>query len=164
MATPNRRTMAPARQIRPEAADKPMGDVNARRAPAEILETIDRGDGRLVTRYRWHVAGGTYADGSPMAPSEGEDWASGPVVPLPREILEDRWRGLLHRQDQTKLSRQLDQVLARLADGLTRRDIYSERAIIDGDVVDLDMVMDIDGLEDVIRDWMLERAGKVAGR
>lgn len=94
----------------PSDAERAPGAV--RRRPPEILETIDRGDGRLATRYRWHVAGGTHADGSPMAPSEGEDWAHGPVTPLSRAILEDRWTGLLRRRDATKLQRRLDEVLA----------------------------------------------------
>lgn len=136
----------------------------ARRAPAEILETADRGDGLLVTRYRWRSEGGTHADGSPMEAHSGEAWASGPVTPLSREVLEDRWAGLLRRRDATKLQRRLDSVLADLADGLTRRDVYSENAVIDEEVVGLDVAMGMDGLQDVIRDWMLERAAKVAVR
>lgn len=92
------------------------------------------------------------------------DHAPASATRRPPEILEDRWAGLLHRQDATKLQIRLDKVLCDLADDLTRRDVYGESAVIDGEVVRLDVVMDIDGLQDVIRDWMLERAAKVAVR
>lgn len=59
------------------------------RPDREILETTDRGDGILVTRYRWHIEGGTSADGSPMPPSSGVESVIGPVTPLSREVLED---------------------------------------------------------------------------
>jgi hypothetical protein len=35
---------------------------------------------------------------------------------------------------------------------------------VDGEIIGLDVVMDIDGLERVIRDWLIERAAKVASR
>lgn len=145
-----------ARGINPTTlASRPMAKQN--RPTAAVLWAVARSPkgGLMVARD---------TDGTPKEANSGEDWASGPVTPLSREILEDRWAGLLRRQDATKLQLQLDKVLRRLAEDLTRRDVYSESAVIDGDVVSLDFVMDIDGLQAVIRDWMLERAAKVAVR
>lgn len=129
------------------------------RTTRELIETIDRDDGMRFHRYRWTVTGG---DEGPISDT-GSAWQ--PIEPLSREILEDRWRGMLGGGDTTKLGERLDNVLRRLAEDLTRRDISSpDSAVLDGEVVGLDLVMDIDGLEDVIREWMIERAAKVAQR
>lgn len=122
-----------------------------------LLSTVES-RGERHHRYRWTVSG-IGPDGTPVEPLSGEATASEPIEPLSREILEDRWSGIAG--EGTKLGGELDRLLFDLAEGLTRRDMQDE-ALIDGQVVGLAEVMDTDALEHVIREWMIERAGKVA--
>ena len=127
----------------------------------EILSTEDR-DGTRVYRYRWTNSGLTDVDGKPMKDSGGVDFAEAPIEPLPRAILEDRWAGLTHRRgDASKLLERLDRVLGELQEGVTRRS-GDGSTVVDGELVAVDLVADTDGLEGVIREWILEHAAKVA--
>jgi hypothetical protein len=137
-----------------------MTTATAPRHSREILSTEERG-GERFHRYRWTTEGLSDVNGKPIPPSSGEDTAAELIEPLSREILLDRWEGLTG--DGTKLRDRLVRLLFNLAEGLTRRDMNSE-ALVDGEIIALDIAMDLDGLDDVIRDWMLERAGKVAAR
>jgi len=128
----------------------------------EILRTEERDDG-LHHLYRWRVERGQNADGAPLPPAEGTAWASEPIEPMSRAILDDRWEGLTGSGDSSKLLDRLDKVLSDFAERLSRRDI-SDHAVIDGEIVGLDVVFSIDDLEQVIREWLTERAAKVAGR
>lgn len=129
----------------------------------EILSTQDR-NGVRVYRYRWTSSGGQDVAGKPLEDRTGEDWAYAPIDPLPRVILEDRWSGLMLRLgDATRLQERLDRVLNDLLEGVTRRDNGSE-TFLDGELVSVDQVMDQDGLGNIIREWILERATKVALR
>jgi hypothetical protein len=135
----------------------------ALRTRHEILEErVEQGERHV--RYRWTVTGGTTADGKPMADRSGIEWAMERVEPLAREVLQDRWNGLIGTDDYTKLGRQLNGVLFDLSDGLTRRETGKPDTVrVDGGVsIGLDTIMDIDGLIVVIHDWLIERAGKVA--
>lgn len=126
----------------------------------EIIGTEDRGPERSV-RYRTWIEGYTTNEGKVVEPSTTEDVAVEVVAPVSREVLEDRWAGLL--QDGSKLQYRLYRILTDIAEHLTRRD-QSAEMVVDGELIGQDFVMDIDGLEHVIRDWMLERAAKVAAR
>lgn len=120
--------------------------------PPEIVETFIR-DGLQHHRIRDYLS-----DGEPH-----DSWAAEPIEPVARVILDDRYDGLMGtRRDATKLLNRLDAVLQRIAGDLTRRSVYEESAILDGEITGLDVVMDIDGLEDVIRAWFIERAARVA--
>lgn len=119
----------------------------------EILDRTQDG-GEWHYRYRWAVG-----------EASGEDRASGPIEPVARSVLLDRWAGLVKGADgeASELLERLDSVLADLAEGVVRRDIGGpDKVVRDGEIIGVDMVMDNDGLEDVIRDWILERAAKVA--
>lgn len=117
----------------------------------EIVEVENVGPD-LRVRYRW---GDGYGD---------TGFAHSRATPIDRAILEDRWKGLVTRaSDASKLQNRLDKLLYDLAAGLTRRDRHSsETALVDGEIVDVDHVLDIDGLEDVIRDWLIDHAQRVA--
>jgi hypothetical protein len=143
------------------AAERPASRMVTRH---EILSTEDR-DGERSYRYRWTHSGLTDVNGKPMEDLSGEDWARSPIEPLPRVIMEDRWTGLLRgKTDTSKLQERLDQVLIDLVEGVIRRSNSDAFAVVDGEVVGVDEVMDVDGIEDVIREWILERAPKVALR
>lgn len=127
----------------------------------EILET-DVGDGWVRNRYRRTVTGALNVKGEPMEPMEDEGWAAGPVEPVSREILMDRWNGImLGAGDATKTQAKLDAVLIRIAEQLTRRDLESS-VILDGQLVSVDLVLD--DIQDTIRDMMIAAAAKVAMR
>lgn len=129
----------------------------------EILEErIENGERHV--RYRWTIAGGTSAAGSAMGEHSGLDTAMERVEPMAQEILEDRWRGLIGTDDWTELAERLNATLHELADGLTRRSTGAPDTVrVDGGIsIGLDTIMDIDGLFEVIHDWLIERARKVA--
>lgn len=128
----------------------------------EIIETLDAERGVRSHRYRWTVAGGTDENGKSWPSTSGEEWASERVTPIPAEVLEDRWIGLMGDGDSTELLERLDAVLTELADGLTRRQVGTDTVVVDGKIVGIDGVIDIDGLEKVIKAWLVERAAKVA--
>lgn len=94
----------------------------------------------------------------------GDDYARSRVVPVDNTLLTDRWHGIMHRgSNPSKLQERLDRVLYDLAAALTRRARHSsETALVNGQIVDVDNHMEIDGLEAVIRDWLIERAEAVA--
>lgn len=116
----------------------------------EILSTEER-DGELHHHFRWGEGPGD------------TDNAYERIEPMSREILDDRWRGMMGTRRPSKLHERLDTLLFDLAGRLTRRHI-DDFALIDGTPTSLDVVLDIDAIELVIRDWMIERAGKVAAR
>ena len=114
----------------------------------EVIRVTDRDDGLRVRRYRWRE--------DPNA----EGTTTERVEPVSREVLEDRYQGLVKREGEaTKLLLRLDRVLNDIAEGVIRREL-GETIYMDGKFVGSDVVMDIDRLEEVIREWMLERAAK----
>lgn len=121
-------------------------------APAirrEIVETLDLGDGQLVHRYR-------YGDGP-----DDIDSAMETITPIDPAILADRWDGLM--DDGSEAYDHLNEALADLADGVTRRSVgRPDTVVVDGKIVGADLVMDLDGLMTVIRDWILARAVGIA--
>ncbi len=63
--------------------------------------------------------------------------------------------------DASRLEQRLNGILFKLADGVTRRSVGApDPILIDGDITSVDQVMDIDGLMDVIHEWMVERASR----
>ena len=125
-----------------------MATETAFRSFREILDETDE-HGR--TKTRWHVGD-----------TSGEEWAY-PMRPLPVEIIKDRWDGLMHAPiDPTKLQNRLDRVLWDIEQGLTRRPNTDVDFLVDGALVNGSDIMDLDGLQKLIRDWFIERAAKVA--
>lgn len=118
----------------------------------DIISIEDRGDTRHV-RYRW-------GDGE-----EQTSFATEVVRPVSREVLEDRYAGMMGRGNTSKLLERLDRVLWDIAERLTCRDLSGDDYIYaDGVIEHLDSVIEIGAIEDYIREWMLERAEKVAIR
>lgn len=87
-----------------------------------------------------------------------------------REVLEDRWAGLLSgldpeegRSTTSELWSRLNLALYELGEGVTRRSVDGSQFPDPDDpsrTISLDVVMDFDGLWDVIRDWTIDRASK----
>jgi hypothetical protein len=145
------------------AATQTAGDTTFNRTPPKVL-SIEERNGVRVYRYRWTFSGGQDAAGKPLPARTGEDWAYAPIDPLPRSILEDRWAGLMAKLGEaTRLQERLDRVLNDLQEGVTRRESGSE-TVLDDEIVPVDLVMDLNGLQTVIREWILDRAAKVALR
>lgn len=130
----------------------------------EVLETRDPERGVRSHRYRWTVNGARNADGEPIESYSGEEWATERVEPIPPAILQDRWTGLVEvsNGDASELLERLDAILTELAEGLTRRELGAASVMVDGKITGMDCIIGIDELEEVIRDWLLERAAKVA--
>ncbi|MDP8905508.1 MAG: hypothetical protein M3N29_09410 [Chloroflexota bacterium] len=84
------------------------------------------------------------------------------VKRVPRELLEDRWTGLMEDGlNPTELRDRLTTVLFDLATGLTRRDVgASDNVMVDGTPTGIDVVLEMDGLEAAIREWLIERASR----
>lgn len=117
----------------------------------ELLPDVEERDGMRHQSYRWRIGD-----------DEGTESTKTPLEPVAAEILADRWHGMMGRGNPTKMQQRLDGLLWDIAERLTRRDLGSDHVVIDGRPVGVDYVMEIDELEHVIRDWMLERATKVA--
>lgn len=128
----------------------------------EILD-VTEDEGMHAHRYRVTVTGARKADGAPIPDTSFEGFAHTPVEPVARDVLLDRWAALMAdpHGDPTEAQDNLDKMLRDLAEGVVRRDLEGN-AIVGGADVALDLVIDIDGLEEVIRDWFLDRAAAIA--
>ena len=125
-----------------------------------VVEERDWSRGQRRVRATW-TFGGT------AGPRKFDEWATERSEPVALEILEDRWSGIMGHGDPTKLLLRLDRVLAEIFEGVTRAGTVDERErwyIEDGQVVPLSEVLSVDELERVIKDWIMERAPRVAQR
>lgn len=133
-----------------EGAMSPTETTQAYKRTVETIEDADGPDIRV--RYRWGER------------PDDIDFARVRKQPIDRAILEDRWQGLMHDGlDPSRLQERLDKVLYDLAAGVTRRlRDRPETAYIDGEIVDVDHALDIDGLERLIREWLIDHGQSVA--
>jgi hypothetical protein len=128
-----------------------------------IRETVSE-DGERTIRYRWFLGGGESADGVPLEDSSGESWAMDRVEPMPRTILLDRWNGLIGADSYTELGDRLSAVLDDFAEGMTRRGTGEVAYVDEHESIGLDVVLDVDGLIETIREWFIDHSARVASR